>query len=659
VRAATVLLGLLAAPPLLAGSRVPAVASYQIEATLSKDHRLTGRETITFTNRTRRVFSDVCLHLYLNGFRNDRSTWLREQAERAGRKVTLRKDERAFGYAEVLRVALADGTDLTSAIRFLAPDDGNAADRTLVSIPLPQPLAPGQVLMLEVRWEAKFPRALARTGVVDDTLLAAQWFPKLCAAEESGWDAHQFHAATEFFADFGDYDVTLTIPGELRGRVGATGVLQEETAVGGDQVRVRFLAEDVHDFAFTASPRYVVVRDTFTYTGLPSVDIVLLLQPDHRRVKERYLRAVKAGLAHYGKWFVPYPYPALTVVDPPYGSNVGGMEYPNFITGGASWLAPEDVHSPESVTIHEFGHQVFYGLLASNEFEEAHLDEGFNSWATERTLAEVYGNPCLMKRFFGLPVVFRSVRLPYPQAPRESYLDWQVTSRSDATTVPSYAQLDGHATRMNAYSKTALVLASCERTLGREVWDRVMKTYTTRFAFRHPTTADFRAVVRDVAGPAADALLAEAWGTTGTVDYAVASAVSAPIAPPAGYLGDRERRAYAPPVEDRNAAYESVAVVRRMGEAAWPVDVELRFAGGRVERRRWDGRDSWIRYRITGPELLEVVVDPERKCLLDVDLLNNGLSTHADEAPARRWSHRLRFLAQNVLELFALLGAAR
>src|SRR5262245_51575712 len=106
VRAAIVLLGALAAPAALAGPRVPAVASYQIEATLTKDHRLTGRETITFTNRTRRAFTDVCLHLYLNGFRNDRSTWMREQVERAGRPVKLRTDEKAFGYTDLTRVAV-------------------------------------------------------------------------------------------------------------------------------------------------------------------------------------------------------------------------------------------------------------------------------------------------------------------------------------------------------------------------------------------------------------------------------------------------------------------------------------------------------------------------------------------------------------------------
>ena len=106
------------------------------------------------------------------------------------------------------------------------------------------------------------------------------------------------------------------------------------------------------------------------------------------------------------------------------------------------------------MTIHEFGHQVFYGMLASNEFEEAHLDEGFNTYATLRTLKSAFGDPSLVVRFFGLPVVFPSVVLPYPVAANERFHRWTQSSRSDATDVPSFRQLDGGAVRVNAYNRT-------------------------------------------------------------------------------------------------------------------------------------------------------------------------------------------------------------
>ena len=110
--------------------------------------------------------------------------------------------------------------------------------------------------------------------------------------------------------------------------------------------------------------------------------------------------------------------------------------------------------------------------------------------------------------------------------------------------------------------------------------------------------------------------------------------------------------------KDDAGGWESLAVVQRLGEASWPVEVELRFADGTRIRRPWVSDSRWIRYRATGPKLVWVEVDPDRKCLLDANPLNNGRLT--DEAPAasRRWAARLRFWAQNVLELFALLGFA-
>jgi hypothetical protein len=647
--------------PLAAGSRVPPVASYVIEAAWDAgNHALTGRERVTFVNRTGISLPDLRLHLYLNAWRNDRSTWLTENEEGIGRARRAGKDAEWFGWTEINRIALADGTDLTPGLRFLAPDDGNAEDRTLVSVPLPRPIAPGETLVFSVDWASRFPRTVARTGWKDDFVMGAQWFPKLCKATPAGWHSRQFHAGTEFWADFGDYDVTLTLPKEMKGKVGASGVQKEEQEVGGS-VRVRFVAEDVHDFAWTASPRYEVFRETFTHPGLPNVEMILLLQPDHRRAKDRYFAATRAALAGYGTRYTPYPYSVVTVVDPPWGSASGGMEYPTLFTGGTSWLSPEGSQSPESVTVHEFGHQIFYGILASDEFDEAHMDEGFNTYAQDVVLKQAFGDPVLVKRFFGLPVVFRSVVLPRPEFDNDRYQTWQLASRSDATSVPSWSQLDGAAIRINAYSKTALTLASAERTLGPGIWAKIMRTYATRFAFRNPTAADFRAVVKEIAGDAGDALFHAAWDSAETFDYAVSKAEAREIRPAVGWIGDGAERRWAGPAKPDPQApksWESLVVVRRMGGAVWPVDVELAFEGGHVVRKTWDGAERWIRYRCTGPRLLAARVDPDRKLLLDVNLLNNGLKTTPDGRAASLWSSRLTFWAQNVLEFFALLGFA-
>ncbi len=650
-------LAFIPAAPLAAGPRVPAVASYEITATVSAEHVLTGSETVRFTNRTRFSFRDLALHLYLNAWRNDRSTWMREQARgggRPGRGVTS-ADPARYGWTEIHRVTLDDGTDLTPGLAYAAPDDGNPDDRTLATVPLPRPVAPGETLVFRVDWEAKFPRAAARTGWKDDYLLGAQWFPKLGVATDAGWNAHQFHAGTEFFADFGDYDVTLTLPAANKGHVGATGVLKEETELAGGLVRTRFVAPDVHDFAFAACPRFEVVRDAFGAKGLPNVEIVLLLQPDHRPLRDRYLAAARAGLLSFGTRFLPYPYPVLTIVDPPWGSHTEGMEYPTLFVGGGRWLAPKGAHSPESVTIHEFGHQVFQGMLASNEVEEAHLDEGFNTWATLGALKAAYGDPALVVRFYGLPVTFAGVTVPYPFGTTEPFQRWVAASRSDAQAVPSWRQLDGPAIRSNAYLRTALLLGSCERTFGEDLWAKVMKTYATRFAFRHPTTADFLGVVREVAGASAAAAVEGIVKTAGNVDDAVTSLETRPARGLTGYSGEGESRTFASGKPD-GGTYESAVVVQRLGEASWPVDVTFTFAGGATLVRPFPPGERWVRFRLRGPKLLSAEVDAGRKCLLDGNRLNNGRSSEPDPRASRSLTTRLMFWAQNLLETFSLLG---
>ena len=90
----------------------------------------------------------------------------------------------------------------------------------------------------------------------------------------------------------------------------------------------RYWAADVHDFAWTASPRFIDVKRTFDHPGLPRVEMRLLLQPEHAGQEARHFDATAATLRYYGEWFGPYPFNHITIVDPAYQSGSGGMEYP-------------------------------------------------------------------------------------------------------------------------------------------------------------------------------------------------------------------------------------------------------------------------------------------------------------------------------------------
>jgi len=161
-------------------------------------------------------------------------------------------------------------------------------DRTLAAASLEKPVEPGGTMQLRVEWTGKFPRNFDRTGAIGNYFFVSQWFPKLGVFEQ-GWTAHQFFANSEFYADFGTYDVRMTVPtGWI---VGATGVQQSRTDANGKTTH-RYTQEDVHDFAWTTSPDFIEKRRQFEQPGRAPVQLRLLIQPEHEGLADRHFAGV-------------------------------------------------------------------------------------------------------------------------------------------------------------------------------------------------------------------------------------------------------------------------------------------------------------------------------------------------------------------------------
>ena len=150
-----------------------------------------------------------------------------------------------------------------------------------------------------------------------------------------------------------------------------------------------FHGEDIHDFAWAASPNFVISDDTFQ-SSMGPVTIHALVLKSHADQSERYISVMKGTMQKFDEWYGPYPYKQITLIDPEPDSQIFGMEYPTLITAGTSWLDPAWVLGNEEVTEHEFGHQYWYGMVATNEFEEAWLDEGINSYTETKVLAALF-----------------------------------------------------------------------------------------------------------------------------------------------------------------------------------------------------------------------------------------------------------------------------
>jgi len=628
----------------------PPIASYQITCRLDAEKKsLDANEVLTWKNATSRPAPTLRLHLYLNAFRNTLSTFWRESRGQ-GRDGTIPD---SWGSIEITRMTGPDGADLLPAMRFIAPDDGNPDDRTVAEVVLPRPVAPGETISIALDFAAKLPRVAVRTGYKDDFFMVVQWFPKVGVLEEKGWNCHQFHAFSEFFADFGNYDVSIDVPVRYKGKVGATGEQVDERETSAGRVLYRFRQQGVHDFAWTADPSYLVPVDQFREAGLGDVKLLLYLQPEHADQAQRYFGAAKAALSGYGRVLGAYPYATLSIVDPPWGARAaGGMEYPTLITGGTSWSAPSVIHRPEGVTVHEAGHQFFYGLLASNEFEEAWLDEGFNTYMTDRVLKATYGPNRVDLDVFGLHFPL-GIEIHYPLDANRRYFevaDWDVLASESwkFRERKSYGGL--------IYSKTALTLATLERLIGTPKMDRALRIYADRWRFRHPATKDFLAAVDEATGESWKWFFDRTFHSSGIVDYAVSEAASVPARAPRGLFEKDGKLTDAPPADLAHPkGWDSVVTVIRRGDVAMPVDVLLRFEGSHDYRSHWDGEGRWKRFRVTaGPRLIEAIVDPDEKILLDADRTNNGLSPEPDLRAATRWTARAVFWVQNMIDFMTV-----
>ena len=603
----------------------PRNASYDISVTLDPVRKeLKGRETIRWRNISGATTDELQFHLYWNGWRNNDSTWLREERLRAPAPLrpgdeARRPEETGASDVTSITVTPAGGAlvDLTQAIRYIAPDDGNAADRTVMALTLPEAVAPGASVQIEIEWTGRIPFAAARTGWIADYYFFGQWFPKIGVLEDSGWNTHQFHYATEFYADFGVYDVQMTVPGGYK--VGATGREVRRVDNPDGTTTHSYHAEDVADFGWTTSPSFIEERRAFNHPMLPSVEMRLLLRPEHRGQETRQFAAAAAGLEYFGQWFGAYPYGNLTIVDPAYQSGSDGMEYPMLFTGRANWLSPDRVATtPDSTIIHETGHQWWYAVVASNEFEHGWMDEGLTTWATARVIEETRRPNMLAVRAFGTFIPYTLDVALSREVNGNRMPTYRPDAESDVPATPTFRYWPRSA-NAQTYDKTALWMHTLERHLGWPVLQRAMAAYYDRWKFRHPLPQDFFDVVNEVSGQDLTWFFDQVVGGSNTFDYAVQEMKNEPA-------GEGRTRA--------------IVVAQRLGEATFPVDVVTTFADGQQVTEHWDGKDRRAVYTYERPSrVTRVEVDPGQVLLLDINRTNNSRTTQPRAAAAaRKWS---------------------
>ncbi len=598
------------------------IASYTLSAKLHvQSHEVRATGTITWKNASIQPVRELYLHLYLNAFKNDRTLFARTLGPRP-------RDEQ-WGFIELQKLVWREeNTDLWLSHDATSPGDPD--DETDIRVPLPKEVLPGETIHLDMEFVSRLPGLASRTGFVGTFHMVAQWFPKLARLEPDGrWAHFPFHARSEFYADFGTYDVTIDTP--TSNTVGATGVLSE-THIEGERTIRRFVQENVHDFVFTAWEGYQTRIEE-----ADGVTIECLFPANMSNLAAIEIETARGALSHMERLFGPYPHRKLTIVHPPVmGAAAGGMEYPTLITTGGAWYLPVvGTKYIELVTIHELAHQWFQGVIASNEYESPFLDEGLASYAEAVVAERMMPNTSVYEAF--------GVRIGEPAWHRFAGLD-APSELPLSASAPEF--VDGGDYGALVYHRTATVLLTFARVYGQEQVERALGLYARRFRFGHPKPDDLVAAFRDVLGESAAANLRIALFDRGWVDYSVKTVRPTAWGPRQGVFGKPNSK-IEPAAPANEPPSPTEIVVQRRGSLALPVIVEVDYEGGASERIPWTSKEMVGRLRVGGERrVIAVLIDPDATVLLDPDLGNNA------------WGPKPRWISPRVFERASLAAGA-
>jgi hypothetical protein len=570
---------------------------YVIRATLDTTGRsLRGEERITYTNNSPDTLRYLWLQLDQNAF-NSRSRGARIFDPR-----TRFGTGGAEGGVRILKVAepgaaAARGRPARAAAPLLYLVNG-----TMMKVDLARPLPPKAKQVLEIAWSFPFGPNRNRMGIeeIDGgvTYEVAQWYPRLAVYDDiRGWNTEQYYGQGEFYLEYGSFDVSLTVPVDMI--VAATGVLRNpsEVLTAGQRARLaqartsastvvirgvdevgdpasrpatryptltwRFTADSVRDFAWAASRTFVWdavgVNDGRTLA-------MSFYPPSTEPLWKEATQYAKFAIESYSTQWAPYPYPTA--------SNVrgieGGMEYPMIVF--CNRPTPETLYS---VTDHEFGHTWFPMVVGSNERRYAWMDEGINEFIN-------YYN--WVKRF-GLP--------PEHRGSIPAYLE-MATSGRERPVMTFADQIPQGLVGPTAYDKPALALRLLrEVVVGPERFDPAFKEYFRRWAYKHPTPADFFRTIEDGVGEDLSWFWRGWLFTTAQLDQAVDSVA----------LAD-------------SSGVESRIYLRNAGGIPMPVELELLMDDGSTRRLSlpveiWFGGATYTAI-VPGPgKVNSVIVDPD------------------------------------------------
>ena len=468
----------------------------------------TAQGRLRYVNNSPDTLREMYFHQYLNAFRPG-SKWSEADArEHRERFQNLREPN--YGYERFTRSPVIDGVPARV-------DYPGAPDSTVAHLVLPRPLAPGDSISIDLAWEGRpsaLPRRQGRRGRTYDL---AQWYPKVAVYDRGGWKPNPLVPAGELYGEFGTYDVTIVArddqvlaasgvvvsgdPGWARvSRTGAPWMPRPPASVpqapvivpsGARERAVRFFAENVHHFAWSASPDYIyeggiyLKRDTLRhrYPTFDTVGVNVLYKPgdDTTWAGNRVLKRTIDALGWLERLYGPYAYPQITNL---HRIESGGTEFPMVIMNG----------SPSyGLILHELGHVYTYGILANNEWRSGWMDEGLTDYQTY--WAQNLSPQDLPREFPKIGPGYRANARTTTKADSAELESVQLEMRGltepPGTTAHEFSEF-GVYNRM-IYDRARVMYGQMREMMGDSVFIAFLHDYYERWALRHVDEAAMRA----------------------------------------------------------------------------------------------------------------------------------------------------------------------
>ena len=499
-------------------------------------------------------------------------------------------------------------------------------NETVMKVDLAEPLAPGRSATFDVAWSFLIPEHGAdRMGRDGSLYELAQWYPRVAVYDDvRGWNIEPYLGQGEFYLEYGDYTLEITVPAGYI--VASTGSLMNPTAVltpaqvsrlsqaikssstvsivtldeirsgaarprtNGSTLTWRFAAKNVRDVAWAASPEYL-----WDASGWNGILAQAFYRPSAIDPWKDAADQTRMSIDEYSTRWFRYPWPQMSAVEGP----ISGMEYPMLVMEAKS----DDKYDLYNVVTHEIGHNWFPMLVGSNERVHMWQDEGFNTFINTFSEARRYPE--------------RGDQMKRAHDERR-YVEAAMLAGSDKPIDVMPDRIDPRMLGLAAYVKPSVGLQLLrQEIMGPEAFDDAFRTYIARWAYKHPTPADFYRTMEDAGGRRLDWFWREWFVENPHFDQAIDSVLTR---------------------QDGDVQQVLVAYGNR-ARGVLPIRARFTFSDGSTERydypaEVWSTNTArYIRqYSFRGKTLRRIELDPDER-LVDLDRSNNAWGTAAMVAP--------------------------